>query len=447
MAKTSGKKKSPRSPARPAASRRKEPFSPRALEITGIAVIALALLLLCCIALAPAAGEDINALGAVSLLLLELMRFLAGNAAISLPLCLLTYGALLILGRYKAQSGIKLGGLITLWAALLGLFSLSLPLLRFPDYISKAALGEGGGFIGGLISYVLQKAFGYAGSLIVLIALAVIGLLLFTESSLTDMLRGLFSAIGSFFGRLRAGAESPAKNRRDNLPEGQEPRRRPPLIISHDDPAPMITEPREAEASLPPLPNRFSAEYLPDIDAFGENVGAEKPKPARAKKNPSPRREEAAKADDIPINMGSGEDISAYRLPPVELVESGVKIRNPQQNKAITDSIALLENTLGNFGVKATVTQVVAGPAVTRYELQPAPGVKVARIVSLSDDIALALAATAVRIEAPIPGKSAIGIEVARNQIDTVYFREVLESPEFVAGESRISFALGKNIG
>ena len=89
-------------------------------------------------------------------------------------------------------------------------------------------------------------------------------------------------------------------------------------------------------------------------------------------------------------------------------------------------SIAVLENTLENFGVKATVTQVVAGPSVTRYELQPAPGVKVARITSLADDIALSLAAQSVRIEAPIPGKSAIGIEVARKDKDIVYFLSLI---------------------
>ena len=437
MAKPSKKKKSAHS---------LEPLSPRAKEIIGISVMALALLLLCCIALAPAAGEDVSALGAVSLLLLELMRFLAGNAAISLPLCLLVYGVLLLLGRYHAQSGFKLAGLLLLWAAFLGLFSLSLPMGRFADFISKASSGAGGGFVGGLVAYILQKAFGYAGSLIILVALFVIGLLLFTEGSLMDMLRGLFSRLGVFFGRLHAGEKKVTqKVRREAETEFEEVSRRPPLIISHDDPAPLISKHEASESAPPPPPNRFSTEYLPDID--DESRAIEQKTSARPKKPRTPREEEATASEDVAMVFSGDDNFTAYRLPPLELVESGTKIKNPHLNKAITDSIALLENTLGNFGVKATVTQVVAGPAVTRYELQPAPGVKVARIVSLSDDIALALAATAVRIEAPIPGKSAIGIEVARNQIDTVYFREVLESAEFAASESNISFALGKNIG
>ena len=103
-------------------------------------------------------------------------------------------------------------------------------------------------------------------------------------------------------------------------------------------------------------------------------------------------------------------------------------MKNPRLNKAITENIGVLESTLESFGVRATVTQVVAGPAVTRYELQPAPGVKVSRITGLADDIALSLAAQSIRIEAPIPWKNAIGIEVSRKERDTVYFREMIEA-------------------
>jgi len=137
----------------------------------------------------------------------------------------------------------------------------------------------------------------------------------------------------------------------------------------------------------------------------------------------------------------------SYVLPEPSLISHGEHRSDVNMKKAIAESIEILETTLADFGVKAEVVQVVPGPAVTRYELQPAPGVKVARITSLADDIALTLAAPAVRIEAPIPGKSAIGIEVARRVTDTVYFREVLESKEFIDSSAKLSFALGKNIG
>lgn len=112
----------------------------------------------------------------------------------------------------------------------------------------------------------------------------------------------------------------------------------------------------------------------------------------------------------------------------------------------MADNVHLLEETLASFGVKVKVTRVVQGPAITRYEVQPAPGVKVSKITSLADDIALSLAASDVRIEAPIPGKSAVGIEVPNKQISVVHLREVLETDEFASSPSRLSLALGKDI-
>lgn len=467
MANSSPKKKLTR-PA-PAKSRakakpKKVPLSPRQKEIISVAVMALALLLLCCIALAPdaQAGEDVSALGAVSLLLLSLMRFLAGSAALTLPLCLLLFGVILLAGRKHVQGGARFAGMLLVWAAFLGLFSLTQPMLGFAVYMQKAAGGAGGGFVGGLLAYVLQIAFGSAGSLIILIALAVIGLLLFTDTSLAELLRALARRLAALFSNLRADTPPEQRQRARSSPAPQNAeetayaQRRTPFIINHADPAPVVSEPKEPEAAEPPLPNRFSNEFLPDVEQSGET--AEKPvKIRKPKAAPSVGRAAPGAPPAVPTGSSSQSELDAilgagqeplpeYQLPPIELIDAGMKVKNPRLNKAITDSIGLLETALGNFGVKATVTQVVSGPSVTRYELQPAPGVKVSRIVSLSDDIALALAATAVRIEAPIPGKSAIGIEVARESIDTVYFREVMESPEFEGSSSKLSFALGKNI-
>lgn len=162
--------------------------------------------------------------------------------------------------------------------------------------------------------------------------------------------------------------------------------------------------------------------------------------PVKAGREEKTRRQSASAA---PFEQPA----AGYRLPPVELIDARRQNRNPKLDQAITDNVGVLETTLENFGVKASVTQVVAGPAVTRYELQPAPGVKVARITSLADDIALSLAAQSVRIEAPIPGKSAIGIEIARKERDTVFFREMIESENFKKADSKLTVVLGKNIG
>ena len=134
-----------------------------------------------------------------------------------------------------------------------------------------------------------------------------------------------------------------------------------------------------------------------------------------------------------------------YRLPPLSL------LARPQHGgksgpSDTTDSRRKLEATLESFGVKANVLDVVRGPAVTRYEVQPATGVKVSRIVSLTDDIALALAAKDIRMEAPIPGKSAIGIEVPNTEVSMVTMREVMESPAFQQAPSKLSIAFGRDI-
>jgi S-DNA-T family DNA segregation ATPase FtsK/SpoIIIE len=122
------------------------------------------------------------------------------------------------------------------------------------------------------------------------------------------------------------------------------------------------------------------------------------------------------------------------------------RVRDGSGTRDIAESIKILEETLESFGVRAKVTQVSRGPAVTRYEVQPAPGVKVSRIVSLADDIALVMAAADVRIEAPIPGKAALGIEVPNKEISLVHLRELLENKEFTHSPSPLTVALGKGI-
>jgi len=136
----------------------------------------------------------------------------------------------------------------------------------------------------------------------------------------------------------------------------------------------------------------------------------------------------------------------AYHLPPVTLLSQGASSSGKNSGKDINQKIATLEQTLESFGIKAKVTHVAVGPSITRYELQPPPGIKVSRIVGLSDDIALGMATTGVRIEAPIPGKAAVGIEVPNDEIATVSLRELLEGKNFSGSPSRLTVALGKDI-
>ena len=135
-----------------------------------------------------------------------------------------------------------------------------------------------------------------------------------------------------------------------------------------------------------------------------------------------------------------------YEYPPVELLSKGNKKAIKGGAKALTDVATKLQKTLYSFGVQAKVENVSVGPAITRYELKPAEGVRVSKIANLADDIALNLAAETIRIEAPIPGKQAVGIEVPNSEKETVHLREVIESDDFQDSKSKLSVALGKDV-
>ena len=135
-----------------------------------------------------------------------------------------------------------------------------------------------------------------------------------------------------------------------------------------------------------------------------------------------------------------------YEFPPITLLSEGDKKGIKGSKKALADTASKLQKTLYSFGVSAKVENVSVGPAITRYELKPAEGVRVSKIANLADDIALNLAAKTIRIEAPIPGKQAVGIEVPNEESEIVHIREILETDAFTNSKSKLAFALGKDV-
>ena len=135
-----------------------------------------------------------------------------------------------------------------------------------------------------------------------------------------------------------------------------------------------------------------------------------------------------------------------YEFPPIELLKEGTSSILKGGKKAVTDTATKLQKTLYSFGVSAKVENVSVGPAITRYELKPAEGVRVSKIANLADDIALNLAAESIRIEAPIPGKQAVGIEIPNKEKEVVHLREIIDSDKFKNSSSKLSFAVGKNV-
>ena len=146
------------------------------------------------------------------------------------------------------------------------------------------------------------------------------------------------------------------------------------------------------------------------------------------------------------IANSPAENSKQYKFPPVSLLNRNTNLKASNLERENRDTAITLKQTLQNFGVKVDITDISCGPSVTRYELKPELGVKVSRIVSLADDIKLSLAAADIRIEAPIPGKSAIGIEVPNKEAGSVFLRELIETDTFKNTSSKIAFAAGKDI-
>ena len=170
------------------------------------------------------------------------------------------------------------------------------------------------------------------------------------------------------------------------------------------------------------------------------------------KKKIERHREEAKESGDLSVSQQIKEKEieivkKEYRFPPIDLLKRGSRPVGGFSEQEYKETAIKLQQTLRNFGVGVTVTNISCGPSVTRYELHPEQGVKVSKIVGLADDIKLSLAAADIRIEAPILGKSAVGIEVPNKENTVVYLRDILESEEFRHHSSKLAFAVGKDIG
>ena len=214
---------------------------------------------------------------------------------------------------------------------------------------------------------------------------------------------------------------------------------KPEFVIHRADPEPEASDTADtAVAGTEPVKNAAES-------AAGT---APEEKPTRRK---NPKMGAAGMADEVAdvaasVAADSTKPKKAYKCPPLSLLQHG-KRGGGESDAHLRETAMKLQQTLENFGVNVTITNVSCGPSVTRYELQPEMGVKVSKIVGLADDIKLNLAAADIRIEAPIPGKAAVGIEVPNAKRNTVTLRELLESPEFINAKSNVTFAVGKDIG
>ena len=192
----------------------------------------------------------------------------------------------------------------------------------------------------------------------------------------------------------------------------------------------------------------YKSDATVDTSEFQPTVAVEKA-PSQPAKNPksSPKEIESGIQNiQKEITQKNEEVKKEYHYPPLKLLKRGDGKSQGDSDEHLRKTAKKLQDTLHNFGVNVTVTNVSCGPTVTRYELQPEMGVKVSKIVNLADDIKLNLATPDIRIEAPIPGKAAVGIEVPNKENHAVMLRELLQSQEFQTAKSKLAFAVGKDI-
>ncbi len=332
-------------------------------------------------------------------------------------------------------------------------------------YRYGASNKNGGGLIGGILAGFLCKAFGLVGAYVIDIIVLIISLVLITERSfLGGVKKGskkVYETAREDAARYREHAEQKkeerAKLRVEKKVEGVaiDTKLVPPSVEASDNLSelkPVKETPRFTGKAMEKLftpqeqtdPERQQPEPEPEPELQPEPVVVE-----RVKKKP--RQSETQIAQDVSSienEIHSCQEVPAkkYVFPPASLLKRGTNAKGDSQ-RHLQETAMKLQQTLKNFGVNVTITDVSCGPSVTRYELQPEQGVKVSRIVNLSDDIKLNLAAPDIRIEAPIPGKAAVGIEVPNKENVMVRFRDMVESPEFQNHKSNICFTAGKDIG
>ena len=384
-------------------------------ELFGIAIITFALLGLISL-FTPAvgtAGQFLN----------QCLSTAAGEGRYLLPLLLIWLGTKIMRERSNVQLIPQFLGVALMVLIILSFMHLSVP---FADVFQAGQKGEGGGLLGAAGSYLLLKYFDLAGSYIILTSLMIASIILATSLSLSHLSNAIartFYSIGQrlFNGISRFIFEELPEEKKDKAPKTAAKT----LIINNN---------RGTSVSIQPSTSRNS-----QTNGQTEIVKRR----GLAKNTPEKSGNETDEAFSHSLALTGGK---TYLLPPstilswVKTKEHGVK------DKEINEKIRILEETLASFGINARVTQVTVGPAITRYEIQPPAGVKVSRIVGLVDDITLAMAASHVRIEAPIPGRAAIGIEIPNREISTVHLRELIESKEFSQAPSNLTVALGKDI-
>ncbi len=391
----------------------------------------------------------------------RVQRVLLGDVAWLIPLAAIAGGFAWLRATERSHLGRSAVGVTLITLAAVAAYHTKIP---HADELATGMAGKGAGVVGSVLLWALRRAFGHTGLWLVLALAALSGALLWTSVSLASAVEALLTAIlwltraasravvlgwqmtnaavAAFANAIASWAAAVVQALWNGVAATMHrigtwlfPTQRP--ATPDTPPARPVAVATPAVSATTALPTRPPlVPPSPPARPTGASGSREERQPQRAA-----RGGEAFQQETLGLEVPSG----GYQLPPTTLLTDLPAGRG----KAKWDPAEVakaLEQTLTSFGVEAKVTRWEQGPVVTRFEVQPAPGVRVQRISSLTNDIALALAASSVRIEAPIPGKSAVGIEVPNQKTALVHIKEILSSEDYQRTDGSLVVALGKDI-
>lgn len=448
-------------------------------EIVILAALAVSIILLI---------SNFGLAGAVGKVIADFMEGIFGQLSYIFPFLFFAGIAFFISNRGNPKAYTKLGAAVVL----------VLLICSFLELVNRA-----GGSIGAVIAGMTVPALGVVGSYVVIVILMLICLILITQRSLLKSMQRAGQSIQTKAksGRERHKAQREERKKEkevkrqehkvegvsfDTTLEGRNPEIQELVIKENkkekkkaakaeknkkaeaesvktsEDAAEELTITREEPYGTEDVVSSEAYEAVPDLSELPEEgitfmkdsaapqaMASQTPmSQAEEQKNRAAEKAQEAEARKnvtVEIEKSIAKPVPVYHAPPMSLLKHGIK-GSGDSDAHLRETAAKLQQTLKTFGVNVTVTNVSCGPAVTRYEVQPEMGVKVSKIVGLADDLKLNLAAADIRIEAPIPGKAAVGIEVPNKGNSTVQLRDLLETEEFRTAKSKISFAVGKDI-
>lgn len=396
-------------------------------------------------------------MGLVGRTLVYFYRFLAGEWFIILPLSSIILSCYLIwkrdwpdffsrklIGLYLIMSAILLLSHVKLFELLSsqGPFQNPSVIINTWDLFWMELRGQtsstdlGGGMLGAVLFSLFYLLFEATGAKIIAIVTIIAGIIFITGKSFGDFTQVIMGKLLSFSVNVLEDVKEDVKKwvKKSKVKHSKSTKKSQEKVLPIDEQTiPIVREEEDNDGKEPIISN------------FAEKVYREDEMKNETNQHSSTSEDhEDDELTQVPMNFTEIENVD-YQLPPISLLKSPRQTDQSNEYEFVHANAAKLERTFQSFGVKARVTQVHIGPAVTKYEVHPDIGVKVSKIVSLTDDIALALAAKDIRMEAPIPGKSAIGIEVPNSEVAVVSLREVLED-SYDHIERKLLIGLGRDI-